>query len=442
LITGGTGSLGALFARHLVTEHGIARLLLVSRDGESTEGAEELADELRMLGAEVSLAACDVADREALAEVLAKIPAEHPLTAVVHTAGVLDNGLVPALTPDRLRTVLRPKVDGAWNLHELTRDRELTAFVLFSSAVGVLGAPGQANYAAANAFLDALASHRRAHGLPATSIAWGVWETGGLNADLDRADLDRLARDGFRPVSQTVGRAVFDRSTADGPATLVALPLDPAAVRAQSQVPAPLRALADPTGRSTARSAGSPGGGPTARLTERLAAASAVEQEQLLLTLVRTEVAAVLGRSESEGIEPGRAFQELGFDSLTAVELRNRLESATGLKLPPALVFDHPTPANLTGYLGSRLAPPAPEPHTAVLAELDQLEGLLSALPEDAPGRSDVTARLRALLSRLEKGGAAGGTATPDGAADAGEELAAASLDELFSYIDHELGRS
>ncbi|MER6016499.1 type I polyketide synthase, partial [Streptomyces bluensis] len=385
--------------------------------------------------------ACDVTDRDALADTLATIPAQHPLTAVVHTAGVLDNGLVSALTPDRLEAVLRPKVDGAWNLHELTRDRELTAFVLFSSAVGVLGAPGQANYAAANAFLDALAQHRRAQGLPATSIAWGVWETGGINAGLDQADLDRLARDGFRPVSRADGRALFDRSTADGRAALVALPLDRAALRAQPHVPAPLRALADPMGRRTARSAGSPDGGTTAHLAERLAAAGAVEREQLVLALVHTEVAAVLGRGKPEDMEPHRAFQELGFDSLTAVELRNRLEAATGLKLPPALVFDHPTPAALTGYLGSRLIPQAPEPHEAVLAELDQLEGLLSALPEEAPGRPEVSVRLRALLSRLERGAATGPPAR-DGATDGGQELAAASLDELFSYIDHELGRS
>jgi len=349
---------------------------------------------------------------------------------------------VSALTPERLQAVLRPKADAAWHLHELTRDRELTAFVLFSSAAGVLGAPGQANYAAANAFLDALAQHRRTHGLPATSVAWGVWETGGINAGLDRADLDRLAREGFRPVPRAAGLALFDRAAADARAALIALPLDTAAVQARPLVPAALRALDGPTGRRIARSTTSPDGGAADRLAEQLAAAGTVEREQLLLTLVRTEVAAVLGRTEPDGIEPGRAFQELGFDSLTAVELRNRLEAATGLKLPPALVFDHPTAAALTTYLGERLVPQAPDPQTAVLAELDQLEGLLAALPEDARGRSDVSARLRALASRLELRGTAEDPTEAGDAADAGQQLAAASLDELFSYIDHEFGRS
>ncbi|MYZ40235.1 MULTISPECIES: SDR family NAD(P)-dependent oxidoreductase, partial [unclassified Streptomyces] len=216
LITGGTGALGGVFARHLVTGQGVRHLLLVGRRGEQADGADELVAELTGLGATVTVEACDVTDREALAAVLARIPGEHPLTAVVHTAGVLDNGLLSAQNTERLDRVLRPKADAAWHLHELTRDLDLKAFVLFSSTTGVFGAPGQSNYAAANAFLDALARHRAAQGLPATSLAWGLWQSRGINAGLSTRDLSRFARDGFRPVTDDEGRALFDRGVASG----------------------------------------------------------------------------------------------------------------------------------------------------------------------------------------------------------------------------------
>ncbi|MFE4644662.1 type I polyketide synthase, partial [Streptomyces sp. NPDC056730] len=437
LVTGGTGTLGAEFSRHLVAEHGVTRLLLVSRSGEKAEGAAELTDELRSLGAQVTVAACDVADRDALAALLATIPAEHPLTGVVHTAGVLDNGLLPTLTPDRLTDVLRAKADAAWYLHELTRERELTAFVLFSATVGVLGGPGQANYAAANAFLDGLAAHRRARGLAATSIAWGVWQPGGINAGLTEKDLGRLARDGFRPIGPREGRALFDRATADGRAALVAVPLGLAALRAQDHVPAVLGELAGSTVRRARSTAVSPDSA-TAGLSERLAALGESEREQLLLSLVQSEVAAVLGRTDPAGISPQRAFQELGFDSLTAVELRNRLGAAIGLVLPPTLVFDHPTPAALTALLTERLTPQAPDTRQTFLVQLGLLEGLLATLGDDTPDHADVTARLRALLSRLEDGGAVDGGRPAEDAADV---LADASVDEIFSFIDNELGR-
>ncbi|MET9351351.1 SDR family NAD(P)-dependent oxidoreductase, partial [Streptomyces termitum] len=445
LVTGGTGTLGAEIARHLVAEHGASRLLLLTRGGGEAAHVRPLLDDLRGIGAHVTLAAVDVADRAALAEAIAAIPAEHPLTAVVHTAGVLDNGLLPALTGDRLDAVLRPKADAAWHLHELTRDLPLDAFVLFSSTVGVLGGPGQANYAAANAFLDGLAAHRRAHGLPATSIAWGLWQLGGINAHLSEADLNRFARDGFRPIARVEGLSLFDRATADGRAALVATPVGVSALRAQARVPALLAELAAPSGRRVAAGPAETAPGtaadPAAALTARLTGLSEVEQEQLLLTLVRTEVAAVLARTDAGAIAPDRAFQDLGFDSLTAVDLRNRLTTATGTRLPATLVFDHPTPAALVALLRERLVPQAPDPRRALLDELDAMEGKLASLTGDDEDRSALSGRLRALLARVEgTGGTAAGR--PDTAADAAAEaIEAASVDELLSLIDGELGR-
>ncbi|MCX4987061.1 type I polyketide synthase [Streptomyces sp. NBC_00572] len=446
LVTGGTGTLGAEFARHLVAEHGATRLLLLSRTGEQADGAAGLLDDLRGIGAHVTVAACDAADRDALARVLASIPEEHPLTAVVHTAGVLDNGLLPALTDDRLADVLRPKADAAWHLHELTRHLELEAFVTFSSTVGVLGGPGQANYAAANAFLDALAAHRRAQGLPATSIAWGLWQLGGINAHLAESDLNRFARDGFRPIARVEGLSLFDRATADGRAALVATPVGVTAVRAQARIPALLSELAALPGRRVARSGSADhAADPAAGLAARLGELSEVEQEQFLLTLVRTDVAAVLGRTDAESIAPERAFQDLGFDSLTAVDLRNRIGTATGVKLPATLVFDHPTPAALVAFLRDRLTPQAPDARQALLDELDEVERKLAAVSQGDQDRSAVSARLRALLSRVE--GADGpaavpGAYDPSDAADDSDAIESASVDELLSFIDNELGSS
>ncbi|MFD0650381.1 type I polyketide synthase [Streptomyces malaysiensis subsp. malaysiensis] len=365
LVTGASGSLGGLFARHLVAERGVRHLLLVSRRGDQAEGATELAAELAELGATVSWSACDVADRDALAATLATVPAEHPLTAVVHTAGVLDDGVIGSLTPERVDHVMRPKVDAAWNLHELTRDLDLSAFLLFSSAAGVFGGPGQGNYAAANVFLDALAQHRAAQGLPATALAWGLWAGGGMGDTLDEADITRMRRAGVPPLPVAEGLRLFDAALTVDEASLVPMRLDLAALRNQPAISPLLRGLVrGPARRAVDAVAGA--GGETG-LAGRLAGLSEPEQERLLLDLVRAQVATVLGYAGAETIGSGRAFKELGFDSLTAVELRNQLNTVTGLRLPATLIFDYPDPQVLARHLRTELVgEESAEVHTPV----------------------------------------------------------------------------
>ncbi len=354
LITGATGALGGLVARHLVAEHGVRHLLLVGRRGLTPAGAE-LATELAELGAEVTSAACDVADREALAALLAGIPAEHPLTGVVHAAGVLSDGVTAALTAEHLDEVLRPKVDAALALHELTRDLNLSSFVLFSSMAGHMGTPGQANYAAANVFLDALARQRRENGLAATSIAWGWWsEAGGMTRDLVDRDLQRMRRAGIAPMSSEHGLALFDAALAEDAPVVVAARLDLTGLRTgRERVPALLRGMVRPSVPQIADDA-APADTRTG-LRDRLAAMPEDKRGEALLELVRTEVAVVLGHGDSATVETDRAFKELGFDSLTALELRNRLNTAIGLRLPATLIFDHPAPATLAAFLAAEL---------------------------------------------------------------------------------------
>ncbi|GAB3152883.1 hypothetical protein GCM10027258_54670 [Amycolatopsis stemonae] len=366
LITGGTGGLGRLLARHLASS-GVRHLLLASRRGPAASGAEELRAELSALGAETSFAACDAADRDALARVLADVPADHPLTAVVHAAGVLDDGLVGSLTPDRLDAVLRPKASAAAHLDALTRDLDLSAFVLFSSAAGVLGAPGQANYAAANAFLDGLARRRRSAGLPALALAWGPWlPAGGMTAGLTDADVRRMTRSGLPPLPVEQGLALFDAGLGAPDAVLVPMLVD---VRAMSEVPDQLRGVVRTTVRRRAAAAA------PADLRERLAAASGEHRREALLELVCAQVGAVLGYGP-ESVDPARVFKELGFDSLTAVELRNRLSTASGVRLPATLIFDYPTPAALAGYLGEELFP-----ESGADAEEHEIRAALASIP-------------------------------------------------------------
>ncbi len=351
LVTGASGMLGALVARHLVVEHGVRSLLLVSRRGADAPGAAELVAELVGLGADVTVAACDVADRAALAGLLA----EQRVSGVVHTAGVLDDGIVSSLTPERLDAVLRPKLDAALNLHELTSD--LSAFVLFSSAAGTFGGLGQGNYAAANVFLDALARQRRAQGLPAVSLAWGAWANGGMIGSLAEVDVQRMSRGGVQGMSAEEGLALFDAACAAGDAMLVPMRLDLAALRAEAAagtLPPLLRGLVRGPARRAVE-AGRSGTAAGSSLVWTLSALPVGEREAALLDLVCGRVAAVLGYADASAVESGRAFKELGFDSLTAVELRNELNGATGLRLPATLVFDYPTPGALAAFLRTEL---------------------------------------------------------------------------------------
>ncbi|AGL16005.1 polyketide synthase type I [Actinoplanes sp. N902-109] len=357
LITGGTGTLGALVAKHLVTTARATNLVLLSRSGPQATDVACLAAEAATHGANVQVTACDAADRHALRTVIDGIPAAHPLRDVFHTAGVIDDGVVTALTPDRLAAVLRPKADAARHLHELTSHLDLAHFVMFSSAAATFGAPGQGNYVAANAYLDALAAHRHATGRPATSLAWGLWsDTSGMTGQLTEAERARMTRNGITAMTADEALGLMDVAIARDEAVLVPARLDLAGLRAQAArsdtVPPLWKALAGGPGRRTAASASA---GAADSLRRQLAVLSAADGDQVLLDLTRSHVAATLGHASGDAIAPGRAFNDLGFDSLTAVELRNRLMGATGLRLPATLVFDYPNPAALATHLRAEL---------------------------------------------------------------------------------------
>ncbi|WP_327028048.1 SDR family NAD(P)-dependent oxidoreductase [Micromonospora sp. NBC_01740] len=431
LVSGATGTLGALLCRHLVTAHDARQLLLVSRRGPDAEGADELLADLKALGADVSIVAADLADPDAVADVLSMVDRRHPLRAVVHAAGVLDDATVESLTPDRLDAVLRPKVDVAWNLHRATLGHELSAFVLFSAAAGVFGGPGQGNYAAGNAFLDALAEHRRALGLPAVALAWGRWaQASGMTGHLDSADIRRLDRGGMAALSNEEGLALFDAAWRSERATLM-----PAKIITGVAAPgAPVHPLLANLVRAAGRRAAAGEAADGQAYAETLRALPADKRVRALRDLVLAHVAVVLGHGDPAGIEPTRAFRELGFDSLTAVELRNRLGAATGLRLPATLVFDNPTPEALATHLAGQFAPatPAGEASTAG-RELDRLEAALVGLdPTDDEFRK-ITDRLHGLLGRLTERQAD---------ADGDDDLESATAENIFDLIDRELETS
>jgi acyl transferase domain-containing protein/NAD(P)-dependent dehydrogenase (short-subunit alcohol dehydrogenase family)/acyl carrier protein len=440
LVTGGTGGLGALLARHLAGRHGVMHLLLASRRGREAPGAAELVAELSQMGCEARVEACDAADRGELEALLASIPGDRPLRAVFHIAGVMDDATLDSLDEEQLARVLRPKVDAAFHLHELTREMDLSAFVLFSSAITVLGGAGQGNYAAANVFLDALAAHRRAHGLAATSLAWGVWaQATGMSGDLSAAEQQRRrqqihARMAMRPLPDERGLALLDTALARGDVHLVPVELDFGVMRAQARsgLLAPMLRGLVPVPVRRAEEEGS--------LSRRLAATPEPQRDAAVLELVRSQVAAVLGHATADAIEPRRPFKELGFDSLAAVELRNRLTKASGTRLPATLVFDHPTPAAVAAYL-RRTVGEGPGAQPRVEDQLDKLEALVASITASGDVRPLANARLRALSARLRSflldapdgdNGDAGGNLDDD--------LEAASVEQVFEIIEEEFG--
>ncbi|MFJ1646014.1 SDR family NAD(P)-dependent oxidoreductase [Streptomyces sp. NPDC088258] len=424
LITGGTGMAGTVVARHAVADHGVRNVVLASRRGPAAPGAGELCRELGALGARVEAVACDVSDREQVRALLGRIPPDAPLTAVVHTAGVLDDGVMGTLDADQVDAVFRPKADGVTWLDELTRASDPAAFVVFSSVAGVLGTAGQGNYAAASAFLDAVATRRRAAGHASVSLAWGPWDrASAMTGHLGEADLARIGRTGMRPLSGAHGMRLLDAGLASPHPVLVAAPLDQAVLRRRARdgvLPHVLLTLAGRVGRAL----------PAARRTLRLDGLDPVARRHALLALVRQEAAAVLGHSSGDRIDPAQPFKKAGFDSLTAVELRNRLTSATGARLPATLVFDFPTPADTAAFLHDELLPELPAPG---LTELDCLEKALSDPPDEGTGRL-IAARLRGLLARIEEPPRSGAEEATEA-----EDLRFADDDELFAFIDTNL---
>ncbi|WP_406277451.1 SDR family NAD(P)-dependent oxidoreductase [Nocardia sp. NBC_00881] len=425
LVTGGTGGLGAVTARHLVTAHGVRRLVLASRRGWAAPGITELTAELTGLGAQVDVVACDVADRAALDELLAGIPTEYPLTGVVHTAGVLADGLLADMTPEQFATVLRPKVDAAWNLHEATKDQDLSIFVLYSSIAGTLGNPGQANYAAANVFLDALAHHRHRAGLPATSVAWGPWRgTSGMTSTITEADFARMRREGLIPLDENDGMSLLDSALTVGVPMTAGVRLDVAALTTQAasgSLPRALSSLVTVPARR-AESTGS--------LAQRLAATPEPDRAGVVLSIVQQHAAAVLGHPSAAAIEPETPFNALGFDSLGGVELRNRLVKVTGMKLPSTLVFDYPTAAAVATFLRSQWEDTLTT--SAVDDQIAALRSLLATIPS-AGDKANLVERIRATLAEaLEER-----ESTADSGRAAVEE--AASADELFALIDEQI---
>ena len=442
VITGGTGMAGSAVAAHLVARYGVAHVVLVSRSGAEAEGVAELVGRLEDGGAQVSVVACDVADRDAVAGLIARLPAQYPLRGVFHAAGVLDDGLIASLTPERVDVVLRAKVDGAWNLHEVTQGLDLSAFVMFSSMAGIVGTPGQGNYAAANSFLDGLAAHRRADGLAGLSVAWGLWEqASGMTRHLADRDKARMSRVGLTPLSTPRALQLFDEAMLADRPVLVAARLDAAGLRAAGIVPPLLRDLVARPGRrlvADTDSAASMSG-----LAARLQGLSPEQRHSLLVELVCTNAATVLGRSSAD-IDADVAFQDLGFDSLTAVELRNRLKTATGLTLSPALIFDYPTPTALAEHVDGQLSSatittgtPNSEPDRLarfndIARELETLVNQPDWTPDD---KTHFSARIQTILTDV--------TTAPPGLGQSysfDDDITTATESQLFAILDEDVG--
>ncbi|WP_147144386.1 type I polyketide synthase, partial [Nocardia ninae] len=364
LIVGGTGQIGRQVARHFATRHGVRHILLLSRTGAEAGDTDPIVTELAELGTAVDIRRCDAADKQQLAEVISTIPDHRPLTAVVHSAGALDDSVFAALQPQHFDRVFESKVDVAWNLHELTKDIDLSIFVMFSSIAGQFGSPGQANYAAANSFVDSLIQHRNNRGLPGTSIVWGLWAPGtGMTGHLTESDRARLRRAGVLPISADEGMRLFDEAISTA---------QPAPIAARIDM-SPASAAGQPSSSSKHGSARNTGVSSNADLTEKLATLDAAGQRAFILSIVKAQVAATLGHSTVADVRVANTFRDLGFDSLSAVDFRNRLQNTTGIKLPATVVFDYPTPGDLAGYINEELtrkpAQPAPAANSKPASE-------------------------------------------------------------------------
>ncbi|HEX5254871.1 MAG TPA: SDR family NAD(P)-dependent oxidoreductase [Mycobacterium sp.] len=444
LITGGTGMAGSAVARHLVERHRVPHVMLVSRSADRADGIAELATELRDAGASVAVVACDVGDRDAVAALLAQVPAQYPLRSVFHAAGVLDDAVIASLTPARIDTVLRAKVDGAWHLHELTKEADLSAFVAFSSMAGIVGAPGQGNYAAANSFLDALAAHRRAQGLSGLSVAWGMWEeTSTMTRHLGERDKARMSRAGLSALSTRQALELLDAALLTEHPMVVGTRLDRAALAHHSDTLPPL--LSQLATRPARRVLEHTDMVSLTGLRARLEGMTPEQRQGELVELVCSNAATVLGHSTAD-VNADDAFGDLGFDSLTAVELRNRLKIATGLTLSPTLIFDQPTPGALAEHLAAQLAASAPSAASATPPDrmtrfndiARELQALLKA-PDLGPGeKAQLITRLESLLSTVMGPSPAPLLSHPEDAFD--DDISTATESQLFAILDDEVG--
>jgi polyketide synthase 12 len=433
VITGGTGMAGSALARHVVAQHGVRQLMLLSRRGLAAPGAKELVAELVAAGAQVQVVACDVADRQELAKALGQVSVQHPVSGVIHAAGVLDDAVVTSLTPERVDAVLRVKVDAAWHLHELTRDLGVSAFVMFSSMAGLVGSSGQANYAAANSFLDALAVYRRARGLAGISLGWGLWDqTSAMTGELATVDFARFARDGVVALSSSEALQLFDTALVVDEPFLLSARIDTAALRVKFDggtlppmftdlINAPTRRQVDDS-LAAAKS--------KSALRQRLEGLPEDEQHALLLDLVRSHIATVLGNATPEAIDPDKAFQELGFDSLTAVEMRNRLKAATGLALSPTLIFDYPNSAALAGYFRQELVGASSQQTQQAAPGEAEIQRVVASIPIKRLRQAGV---LDLLLNLANDTDGAGAPETRDASGTRERDIAEMDLDDLVN---------
>jgi acyl transferase domain-containing protein/NADPH:quinone reductase-like Zn-dependent oxidoreductase len=440
LITGGTGALGSAVARHVVTEHGVRHLVLASRRGLDAPHAGELVSELRELGAQsTTVVACDLSDGDRVAALVAEVQAGRRLSVVIHAAGVVSDGVVTSLTAKQLAAPWWPKAAAAWHLHQATQHLDLDMFVLFSSVMGILGSPGQGNYAAANVFLDALAARRLAHGLPAISLAWGLWEqASGMTRNLSATDQARLRAGGLAPMPTAEALVLLDRALAvSRPVLITARLTRPSRGHAAGSL---MRRVAiNARSRHSHSAPAAPAAANPDSLARQLALLPDHQRRAYLLNLVRSHAAAVLGHADAGQVDAYTAFKDVGFDSLASVELRNRLSQETSLQLSSTITFGHPTPVALAEYLAHEMAPDAEETAgSSLLGELDRLEGELSRIAAEETGRIAVTKRLRALLSRW--------TAEPppapgNAAQQAAQQLeSATTIEEVMDYMQKQLG--